>query len=300
MIGLPALLEDQYDTQVKPQETVHRPKGNDEQWKKTIIRNDNAAEYASVSGDISEVELESSKNPRKIPPTQCLFCDSQSSSLNANIDHMSSRHGLFIPSPDRLSDLESFFSYLATIIFSYNECLFCSLEKSTVEGVQTHMRDKGHCKIKLSADSELLDFWERSDDSGDDDTTIKLSSTTEMRLPSGAVVNSRAGITQLRARPGLAQSRTRGLRCRNRREEMRAITTGEKQDVANEKPVRNDDRRVTGRGERGLAGVSESQRLALQVTERKMNRREAVAKAAQRYAMEQEPMKTKYYKVDDV
>jgi len=49
----------------------------------------------------------------------------------------------------------------------------------------------------------------------------------------------------------------------------------------------------------GLAGISESQRRALQVTEMKWKRREAVAKAAQRYAAEQEPVKTKYYKTEN-
>jgi pre-60S factor REI1 len=296
MTGLPALLEDQYNTQIQSQETIYRPRGSDEQGKNYVSLSHDEAESESILRGMPAAGHDSSK---MVPPSQCLFCNLESSTLDANIDHMSSRHGLFIPSLDRLSDLESFFSYLATLIFSYNECLFCGLEKSTVEGVQTHMRDKGHCKIELSAESELLDFWEFSDDSGDEDVTMKLSST-EMRLPSGAVVNSRTGSTQLRARPGLAQLRTRGLRQRNRRDEIRAITAGENQEMANEKPVRSDDLRAAVRSELGLAGVSDSQRLALQITERKMNRREAVAKAAQRYAMEQEPVKTKYYKVGDL
>jgi pre-60S factor REI1 len=200
--------------------------------------------------------------------------------------------------------MESFLGYLAIIIFEYNECLYCSLQKGTVDGVQTHMRDKGHCMIKTNAESELLDFWELSD-SGDEERTksaaIKLSET-EMRLPSGVVINSRSDTTQRRAKPRLAQSRTKGSQYRIKRAEMRAITAGENQETADEnqsRPSRSNDRRVAVRGEMGLAGIPESQRRALQITEKKMKRGEAVAKAAQRYAAEQEPVKAKYYKVGD-
>jgi pre-60S factor REI1 len=206
--------------------------------------------------------------------------------------------------------MESFLGYLAIIIFEYNECLYCSQEKGTVDGVQTHMRDMGHCMINMNAESELLDFWELSD-SGDEDqneeeerttsAAIKLSET-EMRLPSGVVINSRSNTTPLGAKPRLAQSRNKGLQYRIKRAEMRAITAEENQETADENQSRlsrSNDRSVAVRSEMGLAGIPESQRRALQITEKKMKRREAVAKAAQRYAVEQEPIKAKYYKVGD-
>jgi len=223
---------------------------------------------------------------------------------------MSSVHGLFIPSPDQLSDMESFLGYLATIIFKYKECLYCGLEKATVDGVQTHMRDKGHCMIKMDAESELLDFWELSDSEDEDQNedeeptkraAIKLSET-EMRLPSGVVIQSRSDATQLRAMPRLAQSRIKGSQYRIKRDEMRAITAGENQGQTDEsqgRPSGSNDRCVAVRGEMGLVGIPESQRRALQITEKKMKRREAIAKAAQRYAAEKEPIKAKYYKVGD-
>ncbi|KAF2809783.1 uncharacterized protein BDZ99DRAFT_509215 [Mytilinidion resinicola] len=297
---LPALSEEQYDTQVKSQEIIHRRKDSDEQGKKQISSYDTEVESDSISQDIPDAEHEISE---KVPPTQCLFCNLDSPTLDANINHMSSLHGLFIPSPNQVSDMESFLGYLATIIFEYNECLYCSLAKGTVDGVQTHMRDKGHCMIKMNAESELLDFWELSD-SGHEERTksigIKLSDT-EMRLPSGVVINSRSDTTQLRAQPGLAQSRARGSQNKIKRDEMRAITAGKNQDTTDEKQSRSsrsNDRRVAVRGEMGLTGIPESQRRTLQITEKKMKRREAVAKAAQRYAAEQEPVKTKYYKTE--
>jgi len=197
---LPALSEEQYDTEAKSQEIIHRQKDGDEQGKKRISSYDAEVESDSISEDIPEAEYEISE---KVPPTQCLFCKLDSPTLHANIDHMSSLHGLFIPSPDQLLDMESFLGFLAIIIFEYNECLYCSLQKGTVDGVQTHMRDKGHCMIKMNAESELLDFWELSD-SGDEgqnedeertkSAAVKLSET-EMRLPSGIVINARSDTT---------------------------------------------------------------------------------------------------------
>lgn len=258
-----------------------------------------------LSEDITNVEH--IKISEKIPSTQCLFCNLDSPTLDANVDHMSSLHGLFIPSPDQLSDMESFLGYLAVIIFEYNECLHCGLEKGTVDGVQTHMRDKGHCMIKMNADSELLDFWELSDsedeDQNEDKESIKSAaiklSDTEWRLPSGVVINARSDTIQFRSRPGIAQSRTRSSQYKTKRDEMRATTGGENQetDENQTKSTLSNDRRVAVRGEMGLAGVSESQRRALQITEKKMKRREAITKTANRHAMEQQPNKTVYYKV---
>ena len=276
-----------------------------EQENPRVSANHTQLEAISVSQDTDDSIHENSKN---FLPTQCLFCNFNSLALDANIDHMSSRHGLFIPSPEQLSDAEAFLGYLSIIVFEYKECLYCNVEKATVEAVQTHMRDKGHCMINIDAESELLDFWEFSDSEDEvqnngkesiQNVAIKLSKT-EMRLPSGAVINSRSDITQLRARPGLEQSRTRGSQHRSKKAEMKAITAAEKQAPVDEKANRvsdRSDRRLAVRGEMGLLGVSESQRRALQITENKMKRREAVITAAQRYAMQQQPVKTIYYKV---
>ena len=195
---------------------------------------------------------------------------------------MSTQHGLFIPSPDQLSDMESFLGYLATIVFEYNECFYCGLTRGTLDGVQTHMRDKGHCMINMNANSELLDFWEGSDSESDTEhlkTAATMLSETEMRLPSGVIINPRSDTTQLRPKPSLAQSRNRDSQLRMKRDEVKALTAGEQPDT---KPSRSNEHRIAVRGEMGLTGVPESQRRALQTTEKKMIRREAVAKAARR------------------
>jgi pre-60S factor REI1 len=299
---LAAVSEHQYDAE---QETIHPPKKSDDKKKTEIASYDAETISDAMMAHASVAEDEVSEN---VPVTRCLFCNLDSLTLNANIDHMSSVHGLFIPSPEQLPDMESFLGYLAVIIFEYKECLYCGLEKGTVDGVQTHMRDKGHCMIKMDATSELLDFWELSDSENDGEnedvdrtkTAATKLSETEMRLPSGAVINSRSDSTQLRARPGLEQSRTRSSQHRARRDEKRAITVSDDSDRADDhhnRPSRSNDRRIAVRGEMGLIGVPENQLRALQVSEKKMKRREAVAKAAYRHAMEGQPVKTMYYKV---
>ncbi|PSN66441.1 hypothetical protein BS50DRAFT_526489, partial [Corynespora cassiicola Philippines] len=303
---LPALSEEEYEKQATSREVPYQPRDSEESRRKSPLHSAQV-ELDPNSEDTPDIQIQDSE---EIPPTQCLFCDQGSPTVEANIEHMSSAHGLFIPSPEQLSDLESFLGYLATIIFDYNECLYCGQEKGTVDGVQTHMRDKGHCMIKMSADSELLDFWELSDSEGEGQSeeeerakslAIKLSET-EMRLPSGVVINSRSDTTQLRARPGLTQSRAKSSQQRIKRDERRAIAAAENPETPDEtqsKPSRGHDRRVAVRGELGLVGVPESQIRALQITEKKMKRREAVAKAAYRHAMEQQPVKTIYYKTEN-
>jgi pre-60S factor REI1 len=284
---------------------VHRRKNSDEshQEQKRIP----PYEIETISDLPSDTMIQSEPEvAEKISAAQCLFCNIISTGLDSNIDHMSSSHGLFIPSLDHLSDAESFLGYLATTIFSYKECLFCGVERGTVDGVQTHMRDKGHCMIKMNADSELLDFWDFT--SSDEDTesqdrkkpaAVKLSDT-EMRLPSGMVINSRSDAAQLRANPSFTQKRAKSQQSRTIRDEAKAIEASENPDAADQKQpasAKGSDHRVAVRGEMGLVGVSESQKRALVITEKKMKRREAVAKAAYRHAMERQPKKTIYYKV---
>ncbi|CCT61116.1 hypothetical protein [Plenodomus lingam JN3] len=304
---LPAISEEEYDSQAESQEPTCRL------WDRTEPRTTlSSSRMTPLEDDPTSIHIPTAQESDRteVAVIQCLFCPHTSASLYKNIDHMSIDHGLFIPSPDRLYDLESFLGYLATIIFEYNECLYCGLAKGTVDGVQTHMRDKGHCMLNLHPDSELLDFWETGDEQAEDEeecqiksAAIKLSGT-EMRLPSGAVVNSRFDTLQLRIKPGLAHSRTRASQYRDRRAAVvQAIMAGDEKEERADQPATQsaspNDRRIAVRGEMGLTGISEHQRRALQVTELKMKTREAIAKTAGRHAMEQQPVRTKYYKTEN-
>jgi pre-60S factor REI1 len=290
--GLPSLSKDQHPAQApSPKITKRLPD----------VAEPKSGSQAELLPHPAKVESQA------LPATRCLFCTLDFPALDANMEHMTDVHGLFILSPEQLSDLETFLGYLATIVFGDKECLYCGVIKSTVEGVQTHMRDKAHCMINLNGESELLDFWDFTDSEGDEDSQATENPAnklfnTEMRLPSGVIINSRSDVAQLRARPGLTSSRTKSSQHRTKIAEKRAaITAGEEtQGTHDDQPQthsRSSDRRVAVRGELGLTGLSDGAKRALMVTEKKMMKREAIAKTAHRHAMEQQPTKTMYYKV---
>ena len=65
-------------------------------------------------------------------PESCLFCNKQLEDTDANRSHMQTVHGLFIPSRDRLLvDLDTLFDYLHLVIFGYNECISCGIQRNT-------------------------------------------------------------------------------------------------------------------------------------------------------------------------
>lgn len=94
---------------------------------------------------------------------QCLFCNIASDDLEGNLNHMQKQHGMFIPEQDFLVDLEGLFSHLHEVIYDLHQCLYCKQVKHTVKGVQTHMRDRGHCMIAYSTEEEMLDIGEYYD-----------------------------------------------------------------------------------------------------------------------------------------
>jgi pre-60S factor REI1 len=206
---------------------------------------------------------------------------------------MCSQHGLFIPSLERISDTEAFLSYLGTTVFEYKECLYCSAEKTTVEAVQTHMRDKGHCMLNLHADSELLDFWEGGDGNSEEKATTKLSGT-EMRLPSGLAITSRSA-PSTRPRPSSARHAAQTST-------MRAVTEEESALVPQLLPTQHTnsphDHRIATRHTIGLSGISTQQLRTLSLLDKKMKTQETTAKARVRQKAEQQPVKTKYYKTE--
>lgn len=70
---------------------------------------------------------------------------------------MTKFHGLFIPEQPYLVDLEGLIAYLFGKISELHECLYCHKIKGSMEGVQTHMRDKGHCMIAYTSEAEMIE-----------------------------------------------------------------------------------------------------------------------------------------------
>jgi pre-60S factor REI1 len=256
--GLPAESHEEYHTTHPVPKLAHRSDAVDH--KKRL----SSSPLPAVDSDS---ESESEQESDLPPSTTCLFCPHDSPDVATNFTHMSSTHGLLIPS---FCDISTFLGDLATLVFQYNECVYCGASKGNVDSVQTHMRDKGHCKIRQDPN---------------EDSSLNLNrlriSKDEMRLPNGNIINSRSS-----DRPGLAHC-TRS-RTRVQRNDQRAITANAET---------RHETRIAVRGEMGVTGLTTEQRRALMSTEKKAKTREAIAEKKGRQRMVQAPVLTKYYKV---
>ncbi|KAJ2453348.1 pre-60S factor rei1 [Coemansia sp. RSA 2336] len=102
------------------------------------------------------------------PDADCLFCTHKSESFEANLDHMTKEHSLFIPDLEYLVDLRGLIKYLADKISVANVCLYCNGRGRvlhSLEAVRKHMLDKGHTKIAYDTEIDILeisDFYDFS------------------------------------------------------------------------------------------------------------------------------------------
>ncbi|OCL03994.1 hypothetical protein AOQ84DRAFT_301706, partial [Glonium stellatum] len=109
------------------------------------------------------------------PKLNCLFCNFASPTFPLNVQHMGRFHGMFIPEQDYLVDAEGLVTYLWNKINELHECLYCGKAVHTTPGIQTHMRDRGHCMIAFESEAELVeigqfyDFSSTYSDAEDDD-----------------------------------------------------------------------------------------------------------------------------------
>lgn len=97
---------------------------------------------------------------------RCLFCNYDSPTTPLNVVHMERIHGMFIPERQYLIDLDGLIASLHEKIYKFHECLYCGRLRPTVFGLQTHMRDKGHCKIRFDTEDEQLEIGEFYDFTG--------------------------------------------------------------------------------------------------------------------------------------
>ena len=127
----------------------------------------------------------------KAPLLRCLFCNYDSPSFKLNVMHMTKHHGMFIPEQPYLVDLEGLIGYLQEKIMKNNECLLCHKLKSSTSGVQTHMRDKGHCMIAFDSEEEMIEVGQyydfRSSYSDEEETDEDNDMDDAKANPSGGV-----------------------------------------------------------------------------------------------------------------
>jgi pre-60S factor REI1 len=108
----------------------------------------------------SSVTAADDEIPHETALKRCLFCNYESPSMELSVNHMEKIHGMFVPERPYLVNLEGLVSSLHEKIYEYHECLYCGKLKPTVFGLQTHMRDKGHCKIPFGTEDEQLEIGE--------------------------------------------------------------------------------------------------------------------------------------------
>lgn len=247
-------------------------------------------------------EDQSASKEESFSPSQCLFCNVESASMNFNLTHMSYAHSFFIPDAENLIDMESLLSYLFAVVAVFHECLFCGSSKTTKFGVQDHMRGKGHCKVDFENDEhDLKQFYDFSgdvDDEGDQPKTevASVSSEDELRLPSGKVLGHRS-----RARPFRQDLSNRPSSSPSSRQQLLNEAEAETEAGNGSETVSmgSTDRRLAMRAgtSTSLIGVPELQRRALIAIEKKMEKMETREKNEYRHVLEKGGNKQKRYKV---
>lgn len=237
-------------------------------------------------------------------PFQCLFCNEDFTNddigFTTNLEHMRTAHGMFIPDPEMVVDMQSFVGYLATEVRAWHECLYCGATKPTTSGIQSHMRDKGHCLLNLDREPELLDFWEKKPpwvDNGDDTAALEQElpndfSATEKCIDSRRVAGSRRPASSTKAetrRRIVAPSTLTALPLRSSGEAGMPPLP--------QLPSRG--RQLALHEEMSMLGVSTQQRRALVLAEKKAQRSEAVARRAREWIYAKGANSQKFDQVDN-
>ncbi len=230
--------------------------------------------------------------------------------MDDNVEHMFKVHGLFIPNQEDLEDAEGLLCYLFKIISEFHECLYCGKTKETVEGIRSHMIDKGHCKIAFDEElDQFYDFEGGSEDGaeegviGEDEGHVEADRTSpplehdfhpdsdhELHLPSGRILGhrslSRYYRQNLHSYPTPAE-----------RDASRAITA----EAANgDNPMPDHPGRQlarSARGEMGMIGVSEFEKRALRATEKRALKQEARARNEHEWRVNKESNHQKNFRV---
>ncbi|TGO59288.1 hypothetical protein BCON_0046g00320 [Botryotinia convoluta] len=99
----------------------------------------------------------------EVSTSRCLFCNEDSADTAANAAHMERIHGMFIPEKEYLVDLEGLIAFLHEKIYEDHECLGCGKLKQSIFGLQTHMRDKRHCRIRYATEDEQIEIGDYYD-----------------------------------------------------------------------------------------------------------------------------------------
>ncbi|KAI5458329.1 C2H2 type zinc-finger-domain-containing protein [Mariannaea sp. PMI_226] len=123
-------------------------------------------------------------------PQNCIFCPKRCTSFDDSLDHMRATHGFTIPYQANLAvESVTLIWYLYFVISSYHECISCRTRRRTIEGVQQHMLDKGHCRFEMS--DEMMEFYDLEGVRGPNAESLVRPDEESLRLPSGSIISHR-------------------------------------------------------------------------------------------------------------
>jgi len=155
---------------------------------------DNETEEEKEAREDREFE-ERVKNAPKLTLEDCLFCSEQRD-YEANLKHMATYHGFFIPDMDYMVDLPGLIAYLGQKLSIGNVCLYCDRYFGSLQAVRHHMADVGHCKLSYDGDAmlEYDDFYdfENATDIPDIDANIAEEGEYSLKLANGKVLGHRS------------------------------------------------------------------------------------------------------------
>ncbi|GIZ41122.1 hypothetical protein CKM354_000443800 [Cercospora kikuchii] len=257
-----------------------------------------SAEATTQSSSESDATAEDADEDQ----SDCLFCNQRFENLQENLDHMHQAHSFSVPNADELAtDMDTFVTYLALVIESYHSCLYCGHEKHSKAAVQAHMLDKGHCQLDLSKDSEYLDFWNLESEVATHFSSAHAipSTVNDFRLASGQIISNRhagrGSVLNFPKRHSNPESCALALIPAS----SHRLSTSYS-DLTPSSASDHKRRALARRDELGVVGLSDLQKRALAVTQRKAKTSEDRANNKARWALENmgNKVKQKHFKPD--
>ncbi|RGP80690.1 maleylacetate reductase [Fusarium longipes] len=166
------------------------------------------ASHKEISESDTDPENEASDDVSSdFEAAKCIICTYPSQSFDDNVQHIKTAHSLRIPYENHLSvDLETLIWYLHFLIYTYHECIYCGTRSRTVQGIQQHMMDKGHCRIEMS--DEMLEFYDLEGLKRNDTNNGVAVDSETLRLSSGKLLSHRTAPTPKQPHRKLAQEDT--------------------------------------------------------------------------------------------
>jgi len=175
--------------------------------------NDDPVEPIKISRPVSKEQDDDSDwesmdedDMEGIPCTVCLFCSQSHGSLEENVKHMTLTHSFFLPDAEYISDVAALLEYLGKKLASGHICLWCQKGKSSLEAVQKHMMDTGHCKVRLEPGEDVVEYSDFYDyttsypgtqedaemEEEVEENVLEVNNDLELVLPSGATLGHRS------------------------------------------------------------------------------------------------------------